>query len=380
MYDSDVALARSARAMILAHGDPAAAQNVIMTRWGSAQAAEEIARQFNTRDLVDTGSITGTDPLLENFGNRLAPLVMKKSVLGQIAAMYAFWKCRPYLGYLVPVGNALAGWVAQGQQKPVSGGPSFAPFRLTPKKLVCLVPYSMETLKVVHADIDHAISRDATNALADGLNEAFCNPGNAGDDATPASPFYGHVQAGSGDFEADFAQLIAAIPPDLVAGAVLLVSPLDIPQLLAGGFADHSTLSVRDGGFVNGFPAAVCTSLPVGSIAYVVPQAVGLCDLGVLISASAQATLTADFGDGQGEVEHGLWQENVACTKAEHWISWEAFRDGAAGMITDALTGAASAVKSKAPQDAESVEKAVAPGRTTKAKPTPAVLHRGRKS
>ncbi|MEX3990592.1 phage major capsid protein [Paraburkholderia sp. EG286A] len=266
-----------------------------------------------------------------DYGARIVTMIERRSVVGLVNAIHAFYRIGALEPILTASPNAVAQWVAEGAQKPVVNGPTLDALRVPARKVTVTVPYSVEFLRLTHARVDLAVNADMTHALRVAEDSAFCDAA-PGDAARPASIFYEHVITGTGDPQTDFAALIARIPEEYLADVVLLLNAADCVALLTAGLADNQTLSVASGGLVAGLPAVVSGGVPRGAIGWCVPRLIALVDEGSRITSSDEATL--EMTDG---TLVSLWESDLAALRGERWIAWAPLANNVAGMMTGVL-------------------------------------------
>ncbi|RAR51468.1 HK97 family phage major capsid protein [Paraburkholderia unamae] len=321
---------RAARAIAVCKGNPVNAQRYA-AQWGNAVVS------YIERSITDTGSLqAGSVPLLD-LGSHLVQLVRRKSAIERVNNVMPFYRVPPFLAVLSLDVDASAGWTAEAAKITVSGQ-GFSTYRIGALKSTAMAVYTQEFLRSVDPNVDTAIQRDLSRALAKVEDKAFFDPANGGDAATPPSPFYGHTLDGSGDISNDIDTLLANADPDLLGEIVLTFNAADTPALMKSHLAGDSTLNAVDGGFLAGLPA-VPAPVPRGAIGFVAPALIAMTEAGANIEASTQSTVeVVDDATGTSSVV-SLWQQDLASLRAVHYLNWRAGRADAAGMVTNVIGG-----------------------------------------
>jgi HK97 family phage major capsid protein len=327
------ALVAAARAVAVSKGDLNGARAFLAAAFGTHNEGSE----FLARALVDTSALQPGDAQLADLGAFIVSQIARLSIVGKLNAVSPFYRVPPAAPVLAETASAVGTWTPEGQKIRTSGQ-AFETFRLQVLKVAALCVYSAEFLRSVHPNVDAAITRDITNALARGVDVAFCDPANSGvAGVMPASPFEGNEIEGTGNVAADLATLLADYPEGALADAVLVVNPADIAQLIAAGYGRDGALTARDGGWLAGLPAVTSAAVPRGAIGILAPSQIAYTEAGAFVEASSAAVVEIeDFDTGELQLV-SLWQQNCASLRGILYSNWETLTPGTARMVTDAI-------------------------------------------
>ncbi|MEX3918163.1 phage major capsid protein [Paraburkholderia sp. BR10872] len=331
MNDKSLILIRAARATAVLKGDPVAAQRFAAAQWGPGNDVSD----FLKRGIVDTDSVQPNGAVLRDLGAFLLQLTRRRSALGRVAAVVPFLNVPFSAPILEMTTEAQAGWTPE-TQKITASGQAFKTFEMDILKVAGMCVYSMEFLRASDVNLDAAIRRDLSRALAKVEDATFFNPANDGVvGASPASPFAGRTVAGDGNVADAIASLFEDADEDVIAESVLCVNPLDVGALIAAGYGRDGALTV-EGGYCAGLPT-VTAPVPRGSVGYVCPPLIAMSDGGANVEAATQSTVEVVDAD-TGEVTiRSLWAENLTALRVLHFTNWRVGRDDAAKLVTGAI-------------------------------------------
>lgn len=256
----------------------------------------------------------------------------------------------------LPLQNAgsSVSWVGQGLQKPVSKL-NFSTMTLGISKASGIVVLTDELVMLSKPSAEGLVRDDMAAAIAEFLDGQFIDPSvTAVANVNPASITNGAGNsAASGTTATDFrndlqtalSQIIGAnINP---AGMVIVMQPVLAVSLALL----RNDLGVKEfpdinasGGSIEGYTVVTSGSVPVGTVAFIIPREIMVADEGgISLDASNQASVTMDDGVSPASTTMvSLWQHNLLGLRVERFINWARRRLQAVYYVTGAGYGGAS--------------------------------------
>jgi len=226
------ALIRARSALDLAAGGPVRQPGLLASRYlksraaGNPREAEAFADAHRYGDVVKaavTAITSGNSPALLEVGADFMAAVRARSIVAR--ALANMRKLPVNTPSVRQTAGARASWVTEGGAVPLSDGVYTKDAALDLLKVAAITPVSRELARAGTADL--LLSRDLVAACAEAIDEAFCDPTNAGlAGNSPASVFYNAsagASAGPGaeGFRADVDELMAAFAGNLDTAALV---------------------------------------------------------------------------------------------------------------------------------------------------------------
>ncbi|WP_128001046.1 phage major capsid protein [Piscinibacter defluvii] len=345
-------LAHYVKALAAGQGDRAASAAYAMGRsWSdSAQIAGILKSAVTAHSLAELASVLGP------ISSDLVELVRPLTIVGRLESRM---RRVPFgVKSIRQAGGAQGRWVEEGAAIPASRlDLDAAANRLMPKRVAAIAFQTDEIAKHSDPSSDAIISNDVAAALAPATDLAFADPTNAGDDATPASVFYGAASIPSsgsdvGSIDEDLRRLcgLLLVAGSTLRGATWVMSARTAAYLAflrdASGARAYPAMRV-DGGTIAGMEVQVSASVPeAGSPA---ETTIGLLDpAGVNFADDGQARVdvstrgavqmddapTNDAGAGTGASVVSLWQVGAIAIAAQRYMNWSVARAGFTAYIS----------------------------------------------
>lgn len=248
-----------------------------------------------------------------------------------------------------------AGWVGEGQPKPVSAL-GFETITLSFAKAAGIVVLTDELVRFSNPSAEAIVRQDLVDTITQFLDHDFVDP--AKDEVANVSPASitngANSIPASGPTEDDlrndvrslFSLFITANMS--IAGAYWIMDP--VMALTIGmmrnelGQPSFPGIDMNGGTFF-GLPVITSTNVPptdAGSmIVLMKPSEILLADDGgVTLDASREAAIEMDDSPGgAGKNLISLWQQNMIALRAERFINWKRRRPDSVAYITDAAYG-----------------------------------------
>lgn len=213
----------------------------------------------------------------------------------------AFRHVSPYVPIAAQTVQATAAFVGEGTTAAHSKWEAET-LTLTPKKLVSLVPATIESIRDSSVQADRELTRDMLGAIRNTTDSVMLGTANSSAHA-PAGLLYNITPVVSSgvdadDLQSDLKGLIGQIDPLLVQGVQLIMNPL---------LAFHIAMMKNDlgnrafpgiginGGELEGVPVVVSNAVAMGRIVAIVASEIySIGDRGVEIAISNSATIGGD--------------------------------------------------------------------------------------
>lgn len=322
--DTKLMLARFAKAKALAVVDQVSVEKAVRKLYGPTLGD----RVLKAADLVvsdDVPTARGVADFVE--------LLRADSLYDKLS----FRQISPYVPVAVQTVAAQAAFVGEGQTASASRWEATT-IVLEPKKLVSLVPATIESIRDSSIQADRELTRDMLGAIANTTDSVMFGTSDATAHA-PRGLLYGIspvVSAGPDveDVEADVKGLIARIDPLLVGGVQLVMNPLLAFHvgLLRSELGSRAFPGIGiNGGELEGVPVVVSNAIQMGTIIAIVPSEIfTIGDRGVEIAISRDATV-----DGSS-----AFQDYFLAFRAVRPVSWAFRRANTIAYLTGAEYGA----------------------------------------
>lgn len=323
-------------------------------------AAESFARasRWADRDAVVDGlkdAVGGHDlSSLDGQGDARVDLLATLRPLTLVGRL-PLHRVPPLVPMLTQVTGAVGSWAGEGKARRMSVG-TYARDSLKLLSVTALTVATNELLAAVAWDGENALLDDLLAACVQALDEAFIDPGNAGDAATPAAVTADAVPIVSGGFDpaaldADLKLAIAALSaagsdlrrahwitsPDVAVAIGLLRGTGGAPAYpglgaMGGGLAGLPVLTT--GAVLESSDGHILALVDAGQLAY----AEGVPDLRTSQHASIEMS-TTPTGDtltpAKGDTELiSLFQAESTALLATFKANWKPRRDGMVQLIS----------------------------------------------
>lgn len=348
------ALIRARSAIDLAAGGPVRQPGLLASRYLKSLAGAENRREAEAfadgrryGDVVKAAvtAITGSNsPALLEVGADFMAAVRARSVVAR--ALVHMRKLPVNTPTVRQTAGASASWVSEGLAVPLSNGVYTKDAALDLLKVAAITPVTLELARASSADL--MLSRDLVAACAEAIDQAFCDPSNAGlAGNSPASVFYNAsagASAGPGaeGFRGDVDTLLASFTGNLDTAAivcdtrtVMQLAALDVGIRFDGKEATFA-----------GLPVIYSTAVPRDSAGGML----GLVDLdrvtvvgmeGGELTASREASLLMDDNPDMSSVSPKaaqlvpMFQTGTVALMGAVYVNWRA-APGAAAYVTGA--------------------------------------------
>ena len=329
------AFARFARALAVCKGDLVGAEAFAEANgWPTVAAAFKglISAQDSASFSAATSAITS---------GFIAQVRAQEIILGKLATRPAILNTRQVVG----IGSAVAGFVAEGQPKPLSAG-AFTAVALEPRKVIGHCVITSEVVRASHQHADDIVLGEMVQALAEAKNVAFVDPSLAGS-VTFGAPT---VTSTGSTVTAIDADLRAVLQVAFDAGLSLqagawIVNPQTaafLSLLRASGSLAYPSITIT-GGTLLGLKVIVSSAVgEIGSpttrfIALVDAQQVLLANDGeTSVSLAQQASVMMSDTPSVGATSLvSLWQNNLLGLRVEQFVAWKVVRSGAVVLLDD---------------------------------------------
>jgi HK97 family phage major capsid protein len=325
---------RAAIALALAKGNHGAAAEIADRLWPGTMLAKSLA------GVTVAGSWGADFDGLRQANAEFLQLVAQRTVLGRMSGV----KQAPPLVRTVTVSSgSTAAWVDEGTAKPMSSL-TLDTDTMKLKKVIALVVATEEMLQAGGTKGEILLANDLARAVAKAIDEAFLDPHNAGDTATPASVLYGATEIPSTlTWSVDLKEAISAFDGDL-SNAYWVARPEVFAGISSG---DHPAVGAR-GGELLGIPCLPSIWMPNDGaspasdfLALVDASGIVVCENpNVEIKPSRQATVEISTNPSHEVTTPtpsqlvSLWQTNSVGLLVERQINWRMARTGGAVVIT----------------------------------------------
>lgn len=249
---------------------------------------------------------------------------------------------------------ASAGWVGEGQAKPVTSW-TYSTRRLSAFKLAAICVASEELLRKASGAADAMLRDELANAIAAEEDSVFIGTA-AGSAVKPAGILYNATKQGSlttasatpvEKFEADFAYLVGKMIASKIpfASMVLIMSTANAFALSRqrdpNGNAVYPNIGMN-GGNVSGVPVLVSDYVGNTVVLMAANEVYLVNGGGIDVRMSDQASIemstapTGKSSDGTGASLVSMFQTNSKAFLVEHRIGWERRRDSGVVYVTAA--------------------------------------------
>lgn len=270
--------------------------------------------------------------------------VREKSLIGRMPLLRRV----PFNLRLLSMASGTRGfWVSETRPAPVTRA-TLAGTLLEPRKVSAVIVASKESLSIVEPLAEAALHRDLERAVAETIDTAFIDAGNAGVvDTSPASVTNAAASyASTGNVGDDLAALFAAFDGDL-SSAYLVTDPTTATEIAlardAGGNFSFPDAGPR-GGSILGIPLLTSRGSPRdtggGQIALIDASAIALAFDQLAMDIAEHASLQMSDTPGQGNpadiVNVSLWQQNLCAFRSQVRANWTVQRAGAVVVVVGA--------------------------------------------
>jgi HK97 family phage major capsid protein len=323
-------------------GNETAAARYAAKQWG---ASSSVAMQLKADKPGGITSSGWADDFVQTSADSVAffGAVIARSVLGQLTGARKVPFHTAALGISAGTG---VGWVKEGFSSPGTNPVTYRVAGLESFKLMANVPISNTLLRDSDPSVEEALRQDLLNSAAYALNQAFCDPSNAGVALTkPASVFYGQ---GSSDSPAETHVDTGDIVEGLIANqdfagdlekSVILMHPATAARMTSAARPD---IGVR-GGTLSGFPVAVNSGCPTNFVGLIDPTALLYADGGGEINTSENGTLElTDVPVGEvitptASTQISLYQDNMTAFQVIHRSNFAMGKPNCASYVNIAV-------------------------------------------
>jgi hypothetical protein len=340
-------VARYARALMIAKGDPVAAYGYAEGQNGGYR---DVALAL--KGAIDAGNTDAAGwsnelatPLALDFAEALRPATLLGRMQGFARVPF---NCR----LLSAASGTTATWRGEAKPMGVSKMDLDENSAIEWAGVGAIAVFTSELVRSATPGVDGTLSADIVRAVGLAMDEAFVNPENAGvAGVKPASITYGATEVPStgtaiANVDADLEDCIEAIGNSDLSSAYWCISPRVAAHMSlmrgSGGAPAYPGINAR-GGSLLGVP--VLTSNAVGQdanspaetyIALVVASEVLLADDGAArIDYSSAASLQLlDVPADSAQAQVSLWQNNLVAVRAERAVNWRRRRATAVAYIS----------------------------------------------
>jgi hypothetical protein len=225
--------------------------------------------------------------------------------------------------------------VAEGSVKPVSRL-SISSGVVEPFKVVALIVFSNELLRMGGEDVQALMQRDLMAGVAKASDEAFINI------ATNGVAVGTSTGSTSVAFRNDLASMLSQVQIDASSQLFVLTTPAIAKNLSAmggtstSGQAAFPNLGPLGGEIAQGLPLIVSDAMSAGLVALIDASGFAGNALNFELSLRSDGTLQLDSNPDSppgGGVLMSLWQYNLSGLNVERWIGCERRRSNAVALV-----------------------------------------------
>lgn len=332
---SDLAVAHCLKALSLAKGNPEAAIAYVEAQhWRDTAMVSSHLRSVVT---AENTTLLDATPLAVDFSSAVRP----RTVLGRLPGVVRV----PFLARIVTgISGVTAGFVGRGKPIPVSAA-DLDGQTLGYKKVAGIVVIADELVQSSRPQSDVALNADMVGATAQGIDMAFLNPANGGDDDTPAAVTAGVTALTSSgstvaQIDADLrlmVQQLIAVGSTLSNAAWILrpATAVHLAGLRDSGGALAFPGVTAQGGTLLGLPVVTAGTLPDpgspasaqivlldGSQVIVADEDQALFDLSKHASLQLLTNPTNSAAAGTATAMVSMYQTNSWAARAVRYINW----------------------------------------------------------
>lgn len=335
--DAGIGFAKAMRARVAAQVAVKNGHNVSALEIAKSRNEPEQVIQFLEKDAkIGRTDATEFAALMEDdlLTNEFVELLRKRTVFDKLNG---FREVPFNTRMLRQLTGSTAGWVGEGQAKPLSN-PSFDTIKIEEHKLAAIAVFTDEFLRNAKPKADSLFLEDLLIACAELIDATFLGTA-AGDDTKPAGILNGvtGIKATGTTADAFDADLMKLITEFLKNNKSLAGTQYIMSEVMANQFA-----RLRDAlgnGYYSGMGAGIGAKAldginvvesesAEGKIIMLKPNEILLADDGrVDVSYSDQATIV------NGSETLNLWQKNMSAVRVERFITWAKRRETAVSYL-----------------------------------------------
>lgn len=334
LSEDGYALARVARALILARGEGVAARHFAIAQYG----ANSLPVRLLHKGIIGTPDVIG-DADFRTASEAFIALARRGSLVEAINGVSGFAKVPFNVPFLAEGEGVTAYWTQEAAPIKTSRE-GFKALRLPVLKLAALVVLTAELLKLIGPTADAMLNRSLMRAANLLEGTSFIDPANVGvPGEQPASITYGAPSTpSSGSMPAaiadDIENLCADFTGDLASSVWLLSPATGVTLALMGASVGALNLGVGGVGYLAGVPAIAHRAVPAGLLVLLDPSGIAVSERVLEVDASTQSTVEVEDDQGGASTLVSLWQMNLAAASMREYVNWQRVNDGAVSVLT----------------------------------------------
>ncbi|MFP3551947.1 phage major capsid protein [Paraburkholderia sp. SIMBA_049] len=334
LTEDGYALARVARALILARGESVAARAFAEAQYG----ATSLPARLLAKNVLGTSNIIG-DVDAQTASAAFIALARRGSLIEAINSIVPFAKVPFDVPFLAEGTGATAFWTQES--KPIkTSSEGFVTSRLPVLKIAALVVLTIELLKLIGPTSDAMLNRSLMRAANLLEGTSFIDPANAGTagiepasitHGAPSTPSTGSSAAA---IAADIEKLAADFTGDLGSAVWLLSPATGITLALMGASVGALNLGIGSTGYLVGLPAVCHAAVPAGLLVLLDPAGIAITERVLEVDASTQSTVEVEDDQGGASSFVSLWQLDLVAARLRQYVNWQRVNDGAVSVLT----------------------------------------------
>lgn len=327
---------KSAIALAVSQGDPAAAHDFAAKRWPGTRP-ERI-----TKSAITPGNTISSAALVDikTAGDEFVALLRPLTVLGKLVGIREV----PFnIAFSRQTSGSSVGWV--GEMKPARASElAFVPETFKHSKIAGIVAFAKELARSSNPAAEALVQADLLAAVTEFSDTAFLDPAAPGTASNPASITNGTTNIPStgstaAQIEADLKALIAAVLTNKTA-LYLVMKPstaLYLASLRDTSGAKAFPDVTLAGGSIWGIPLIISASVGARIVAVDAAEVL-IADDGAEFDTSENATVQLDNAPTDpvtaAAAMTSFWQLNLIGVLVRRLVRWAPCRDGVAAYIS----------------------------------------------